>query len=154
MTHICVGKLTTVASDNGLSPERRQAIIWINAGILLIGPLGTKFNEILIEIDLFSFMKMHLKMSSAKCRPFCLGPNVLRRRDTRVTSFEWFASPSSNLRIYRGTVLARYSKIIFFESTHNRYPKSYPWWRGISISSNSGSMFYIYICWANCDIAL
>ena len=40
-----------------------QAIIWTNAGILLIGPLGTNFNEILIEIYLFSFKKMLLKMS-------------------------------------------------------------------------------------------
>ena len=37
-------------SDNGLSPGWRQAIIWTNAGILLIGPLGTNFSEILIEI--------------------------------------------------------------------------------------------------------
>ena len=37
-THICVSELTIIGSDNGLSPERRQAIIWTNAGILLIGP--------------------------------------------------------------------------------------------------------------------
>ena len=65
-THICVGKLTTIGSDNGLSPGRRQAIIWTNAGILLIGSLGTNFGEIWIAIDPFSFKKMHLKMSSAK----------------------------------------------------------------------------------------
>ena len=75
--HICVGKLTIIGSDNGLSPGRRQAIIWTIAGILLIGPLGTNFSEILIEIHTFSFMKMHLKMSSAKWRLFCLGVNVL-----------------------------------------------------------------------------
>ena len=46
-------------------------------GILLIGPLGTNFNEILIGIQTFSFRKMHLKMSSAKWRPFCLGLIVL-----------------------------------------------------------------------------
>ena len=77
VTHICVGKLTIIGSDNGLSPGRRQAIIWTNAGILLIGPLGTNFSETLIEIDTFSFKKMHLKMSSAKWRPFCLGLDVL-----------------------------------------------------------------------------
>ena len=77
MTHICVGNLTIIGSDNGLAPSRRQAIIWINAGILLIGPLGTNFNEILICIQAFSFKKMHLKMASAKWRPFCLGHNVL-----------------------------------------------------------------------------
>ena len=51
VTHICVSKLTIIGSDNGLSPGRRQAIIWINAGILLIGPVGTNFSEILIEIN-------------------------------------------------------------------------------------------------------
>ena len=57
-------KLTIIASDNGLSPGRHQAIIWTNDEILLIWPLGAKFCEILIEIHSFSFKKMHLKMSS------------------------------------------------------------------------------------------
>ena len=77
VTHICVGNLTIIGSDNGLSPDRRQAIIWNNAGILLIRPLGTNFSEMLIEILTFSFKKIHLKMSSGKWRPFCLGLNVL-----------------------------------------------------------------------------
>ena len=77
VTHICVSKLTTIGSDNGLSPGRRQAIIWTSAWIFWIGPLGTNFSEILIGIQTFSFKKMHLKMSSAKWRPFCLGLNVL-----------------------------------------------------------------------------
>ena len=77
VTHICVVKLIRIGSDNGLSPRRRQAIIWTNAGILLIWPLGTNFSENLIGIQTFSFKKMHLKMSSAKWRPFCLDLNVL-----------------------------------------------------------------------------
>ena len=77
VTHICVSKLTIIGSDNGLSPGRRQAIIWTNAGILLIRLLGTNFNEILVEILTLSFMKMRLKVSSAKWRPFCPGLNVL-----------------------------------------------------------------------------
>ena len=77
VTHICVSKLTIIGADNGLSPGRRQAIIWTNVGILLIGPLGTNVNEISIQIHAFSFKKFHLKMSSGKCRPFCLGLNVL-----------------------------------------------------------------------------
>ena len=52
--HICVGNLIIIGSDNGLSPGRRQAIIWSKAGTLLIGPLGTNFSEILIDIDTFS----------------------------------------------------------------------------------------------------
>ena len=75
---MCVFKLTIIGSDNGLTPGRRQAIIWTNAEILLIGPLGTNFSEILIEIYTFSFKKMHLKMSSAKWRLFGLGLNELR----------------------------------------------------------------------------
>ena len=77
VTHICVSKLNIIGSDNGLSPDRRQAIIWTNAGLLLIGPLGTNFSEIFIEILTFSFKKIRLKVSSAKRRPFCLGLNVL-----------------------------------------------------------------------------
>ena len=96
LRHICVGKLTIIGSDNGLSPGRRQAIIWTNAGILLIGPLGTNFNEIFIEIHTFSFKKIHLKMSSGKWRPFCLGLNVLKYwaqvRPTCVSKLDhhWF----------------------------------------------------------------
>ena len=76
-THICVRKLTIIASYNGLSPDRRQAIIWTNAGILLIRSLGTNFSDFLSKIRAFSFKKMHLKMLSAKWRPFCLGLIVL-----------------------------------------------------------------------------
>ena len=78
VTHICVGNLTIIGLDNGLSPGRRQAIIWTKAGILSIGPSGTNFSKILIEILTFSFKKMCLNVSSAKWRPFCLRLNVLK----------------------------------------------------------------------------
>ena len=87
VTHICVGNLTIIGSDNGLSPGRRQAITWTNVEILLIGPLGTNFNAILIGIQTFSFKKMHLKMSSVKWRPFFLGLNVLRSFHTHTHIF-------------------------------------------------------------------
>ena len=77
VTYIYVSNLTIIDPYNGLSPGRRQAIIWTNAGILLIGHWGTNFSEILISIQTFSFKKMHLKMSSSKWRPFCLGLNEL-----------------------------------------------------------------------------
>ena len=66
LTHICVSKQIIIGSDNGLSPGRRQAILWTNAGILLMGPLRTNLSEILIEIHTFSFKKIHLKMSYEK----------------------------------------------------------------------------------------
>ena len=77
VTHICVSKLTIIGSDNGLMPGWRQAIIWTNAGIFLIGPLGTNFSEISIEINTFPFMKIYLNMLSAKRWSFCLSLNVL-----------------------------------------------------------------------------
>ena len=66
-----------MGSDNGLSPGRRQAIISTNAGILLIGHLGTNLSEIVIEITIFSLTNLHMKMSSAKVaailsRPQCV----------------------------------------------------------------------------------
>ena len=83
--HICIGNLTVIGSDNGLSPGRRQAIIWTNYGILLIGPLRTNFSEILVEIYIFSFKKMHLKLSSGNCPLFCLGLNVLKQGEYSVS---------------------------------------------------------------------
>ena len=55
---ICLG--------NNLSPVQRQAITWINAGVVSIGVLGTNFNQIWIGVLLFSFKIIHLKR-----RPFC-----------------------------------------------------------------------------------
>ena len=66
-----------IGADDSLSPCQRQSIIWTNAGILLIGPLGTNFSEILIKIYTFSFKKMHFKMVSGKLPPPCLSLNVL-----------------------------------------------------------------------------
>ena len=71
VTHICVSKLAIFDLDNGLSPGRRQAIIWTNVGILLIRTVGTNFSEILNSYIFFK--KLHLKITSAKWRPFCLG---------------------------------------------------------------------------------
>ena len=72
VTHICVSKLTSIGPDNGLSPDRRQAIIWSNAGKLSIGHLGTNFSEMLIAMYTFLSKKMQLKMSSGKSRRQCV----------------------------------------------------------------------------------
>ena len=53
VTHICVGNLTIIGSDNGLSPGQHQAIIWSSTRMLSIWPFGTSFSEILIETHLF-----------------------------------------------------------------------------------------------------
>ena len=89
-THICVSKLIIIGSDNGLSPERRQANIWSNAGILLIETLLTNFSAILSEIHTFSFKEMHLETLSEKRRPFCPGLNVLMAYNKQMWSLmEW-----------------------------------------------------------------
>ena len=69
----------SIGSGNGLSPVRRHAITWTNAGLMSIRPLGTIFSEIQIKITKFSFMKMHLNVSSAKWRPFCPGGDELNK---------------------------------------------------------------------------
>ena len=46
----------------------------------------THFNQIWIKMKLFSLKKMHVKMSSAKCRPFCSGLSVCSKRKTKI---EW-----------------------------------------------------------------
>ena len=60
---ICVGNLTFIGSDNGLSPGRRQAIVQTNARISSIGlseqTSANFFNEI---HHAFSFKEMLLKM--------------------------------------------------------------------------------------------
>ena len=77
--HIYVSKLTIIGSNNGLVSGQHQAIIWTNAGILLIWTLlvGTNFSGISSEIHTFSFKKQHLNVLSGQWWPFCLGLNVL-----------------------------------------------------------------------------
>ena len=76
--YICVGNLTIIGSDSGLSPGGRQAIIWTNDGILSIGPWRNKFQwHFYHKFKHFHSRKMEFKISSATWHPFCLGLNVL-----------------------------------------------------------------------------
>ena len=63
MTHICVNNLTIIGPDNGLSPGRHQAIIWTNAGMLLIGPEKQTSMKFYSE-----FIHFHSRKSISKCR--------------------------------------------------------------------------------------
>ena len=53
------------------------AIIWNNADLLSIWKLRNNFIEIQIEIQTFSFKKIHLNRSCGKWRSFYFGNNVL-----------------------------------------------------------------------------
>ena len=61
--HIFGSKLNITGSVNGL-PPCRQAIIWTNAGILLIGPVNS--SEILIEIQNVLYEKVVI-LSRSQC---------------------------------------------------------------------------------------
>ena len=94
--HICVGKLTIIGSDNGLSPGRCQAIMWTNAGILLIRSLRTNFSEILREIHSFSLKKNAFenvvwKMAAILSRPQCVNKSF-KRYHTHKKSLLFFYS--------------------------------------------------------------
>ena len=62
-----------IGSDDGLSPIWHQAIILSRVGLLSNGHVRTKFSEIVIKIENYSFTKMHLNILSVKWRPFCPG---------------------------------------------------------------------------------
>ena len=75
VTHICMGDLTIIGSDNGLTPGRRQAITWSNAVILLIGPSGTNLSEILIKIHTFqgnAYKTVVCKTAAILSQPQCV----------------------------------------------------------------------------------
>ena len=75
--HICVSESGQHWVRLCLFAYSAQAISKTNTGFLLIIPLGTNINEILIKFQNFSFTKMHLKISSAKWRSFCPGGDEL-----------------------------------------------------------------------------
>ena len=82
-THLSLVAHTCILVGNGLSPVGCQAITWTNADWMSIGPSVTNCSETGIKIQDFTFMKMRLKISSAKWRPFCPGgeeliPAILR----------------------------------------------------------------------------
>ena len=109
VTLICVSKLTIIGSDNGLSSGPCQAIIRTNDRILLTGPQGTDFNEILIEIYTLSFKKMPLM--SAKRRPFCPSLNEL-------TGIILCMHPANERRHYNVT-----SSLIGWDHSHKMIPE-------------------------------
>ena len=101
---ICVSKLTIIGSDNGLILTRRPAIIWTNAGILLIGTLGTNFSEILCKIHTFSFMTTILS------RPQCVKNTLsLYYKQTHTDSVI-----SGNLWNIMQTLISFYAMYIIF----------------------------------------
>ena len=74
MRHIYVSvNWVSIGSENDLSPVRHQAITWTNAGLLLIGLLGTNFNKIESEFYHLHSRKCIWNCRLPKWRPFCPG---------------------------------------------------------------------------------
>ena len=124
MTHICVGKLMRIDSDNGLSPGRRQVIIWTNAAILINGPLGTNLSEIVIEMQTFS-----LKKFVWKCRLRNIGHFVSALiGQTRLVKGPWESIYSVARGLIVGFAKVRSSEIGYY---HDRialkFDRASPW---------------------------
>ena len=117
MTHICVGKLTIIGSNNGLSPGRCQTIFSTNAGILLIGLIGKNFSEIVHRNAYVFIKKIHFKLSSGKRRPFCLGLNVFKHMCTLSVNFSIRFTP---LGLYVQSIWVR-NKRYFYHFDKNYY---------------------------------
>ena len=67
VTHICVGNLTIIDLNNGLSPGGSQVIICTNAEIMLIEPFGIIFSEILSKCKHFHSRKCVWKSNIYIC---------------------------------------------------------------------------------------
>ena len=80
MPHICVIESGQHWLRRGLVAYAAPKHYPNQCYVIIIGPLGTNFSELLIEIQRFSFAKMHLYISSAKWRPFCPGELSLHNR--------------------------------------------------------------------------
>ena len=130
VTYICISKLIIIGSYKSLSPGRRQAIIWTNAGILLIRTSGTNFNEVLSKIETFSFKKIHLKMP-AKWQTFCLSFNVLThwgRDKVGAISQTTFSSTFSWMKMFEFRLEFHWS--LFLRVQFTIFQHWFRWWLG------------------------
>ena len=69
-------KEVVIGSYNGLLPVQHQAIIWTNAGLLLIVFFDNKFHW---NWNQFSHDKMNMKTSPAKWKQVCFGFNEFHK---------------------------------------------------------------------------
>ena len=95
LAHIYVSKKVVIGSDNGILPERRQAINWTNAGILLIGSRNSrsktrnKIHQCLHKKD--------TKNAICYLQTFCIGLEVLINATTpTISKFELWADIQDN----------------------------------------------------------
>ena len=121
-----------IGSGNGLSPVRRQAITWTSDVLLLIGPSGTKFSEIFIKIKMFSFTKLHLKMSSAKVAailswPWCVNPAPATTVNFTIKwAMSRLVSTCLNLLLVTTNIPNHHRTIFLYKNCENFYLHFFP----------------------------
>ena len=71
------GNITIIGSDNVAWPAPSHYVT--QCWNIVTGPLETNFSEIIIEIHIFSCIKMLSKITSPKWWSFCLGGDEWRR---------------------------------------------------------------------------
>ena len=79
VTHICVSKLTIIGSDNGLSPDRRQAIIWTNDKNMVDFNLRNKLQWNLKRNSCIFIQENAFENVVCEMASIFLGLNVLRQ---------------------------------------------------------------------------
>ena len=79
VTYICVGNLTIIGSDNGLSPGRRQAIICTNPGIYVNWTLRQNNRNANILIQENALENVVSEMASILSRPQCVKAHTRSR---------------------------------------------------------------------------
>ena len=94
VTHICVCNLTIIDSDNGLSPVRRQAIIWTNASILFFWTPGNKLQRNInrnsyISIKRNPFQYVVWNMAAVLSRIQCVNELKFLPKVIHLTLMKW-----------------------------------------------------------------
>ena len=81
LTHICIGDSTIIVSDNGLSPNRRQAIFWTEMGILM--KFQAKFKN-LHSWDIFQkvLWQKATNLYRSQCIVISIRPMFIHTEDT------------------------------------------------------------------------
>ena len=95
-----------IGSDNGLSPVRRQAIIWTNAGLLLFRPMETNFREISIKWKSF-----HWRKCVRRCR-LQNGNHFSRPQLVKYIAYNPYHVSSVVFRVFKGNEIPRIKSII------------------------------------------
>ena len=114
MTHICVSKLHIVDSDYGWVPDRHQAIIWTNAGILLIQASGT----ISIFIHKNAFENI-CEIAAILSRPQCVETSCNISHNEKAV-FDFSSSPIANAYEKLFWAMGSVCEIVFAEVIDHR----------------------------------